>query len=110
MKSNVLEMIDECELGAECYPLMIQRDSWAPRTMLEVVGVSPDWKEWPGSAPYWGNAPRVYGWLHVRGTYRLAEVSCPTNFTYKRVSQPAWWFPPAVGECNLGNGQTVVIE
>jgi hypothetical protein len=107
---NVLEMVDACEAGFEQYPLLIQRDSWAPRTMLEVIGVSPDWKHWPGSAPYWSNAPRVFGWLFSRGEYQLVEVSCPSTYAYKRVVQPVWWFPPALGTCKLGDGQTVVIE
>lgn len=102
-------MIDGCESGQERYPLMIQRDSWSPRTMLEVLGVSPDWKDWPGYGPYWGNKPRVYGWLFAWGQYQLVEVSCPNTYSYKRCNQPSWWFPPAFGFCDLGDGQTVAI-
>lgn len=107
---NVYQLVEACETGAQAYPLFIQRDSWAPTTLLEVVGVAPDWKDWPGSDPYWGNQPCIYGWLHTRGKYLLAEVSCAGTGGYKRVGQPSWWFPPAYGSIALSNGQKVALE
>ena len=109
---NVLEMIDACESNAFThYPLFIQRESWAPTTVVEVMGASKDWKDWPGGPPYFGTpSPLVYGWLFSRGEYKLIEVSCPGTSGYKRVDEPVWWFPPAIGEVVLSDGLIVSIE
>jgi hypothetical protein len=111
-KLNVYQMIEDCERNIhDQYPLFIKRDSWsAPGTVLEVQGVEPDWKAWADSEPpYFGN-PRVFGWLHAKGGYKLIEVSCPGTYSYKRVAQPTWWFPPAFGSLRLSNGWQVELS
>lgn len=108
-RDNIFTWWDAIEAGIDSGPLFVQRDSWSHRTVAEIEGTVPDWKQWRDRAPpYFGN-PIMFGWVHWgnSGRYELVEIRCPGTFAYARIERPAWWRPPLSGSLVLSNGTRV---
>lgn len=111
---NVYQALAEAEFSDPPRSLFLRRNSWGgERTVVEVIATNPYIKDWIDRPPPYYGDPKVYGWFHHAGTYKLIEVSCPGTFAYAVVPEPVWWRPPSEGRVYSLDGKewfTIGVE